>query len=257
MAFKLIEKDWDANVGEYRLIYMLDSVSDVVDLPASPAGSKAYAPASAKEYVSTCSGDWYEVQLPVGPCAELDTTDATATDADMAKGKTAYVNGVMVTGTLPTKDVIEPIHSYVKAGYVEGYGQCLYVGGIAQATNIVNKDALCEIVFPANALGTATATDVAAGKTFTSADGLKVEGVISEVKPGGWLQAIAENVVQVEDHIRAANTVGTEYILRKNGLLYMMIPKEVFGDATAEDVRVGKTFTSASGLKVVGTWDGN
>lgn len=41
-------------------------------------------------------------QLVAGTMKDIDTTNATATEADILKGYTAYVNGQLITGTIPT-----------------------------------------------------------------------------------------------------------------------------------------------------------
>lgn len=102
----------------------------------------------------------------------IDTSDATATAEDMAKGVTAYVNGEKITGTLSSYGGVE---TEVTSGSSSGShfqlsGTPFRTKCIATAkTNITYKYLLSKF-------GDATAADVSEGKTFTSAAGLKVTG---------------------------------------------------------------------------------
>ena len=53
--------------------------------------------------------------------------------------------------------------------------------------------------------------------------------------------------------IKKAITSNSEIALLSGSEVYILAPVEKFGDATAEDVAEGKTFTSSAGLKVTGT----
>lgn len=99
-----------------------------------------------------------------------DTSDANATAADIEAGKTAYVNGQKVTGNLPILgDTAVEETPQVSQGKVS-------MGGEFANKIIVAQNSKIEFLAPYSSFGTATAADVAAGKTFTGADGLLVEG---------------------------------------------------------------------------------
>lgn len=108
------------------------------------------------------------------PLRGYDTSDATVTAGDMASGVVAYGKNGKVTGTL-TK-VAQGTSQSISADEVKKISTEIYMHATFPVNVIFQAKSGLNIGAKPSEFGNATAADVAKGKTFTSAAGLKVVG---------------------------------------------------------------------------------
>lgn len=106
------------------------------------------------------------------PLRGYDTSDATVTAGDMARNVIAYGKNGKVTGTLPSVSTV-----FADATSMSKIGNVIEIDAqTTLAKRILKQNPTISITATPSDFGDATAADVAKGKTFTSAAGLKVTG---------------------------------------------------------------------------------
>lgn len=162
-------------MGVNKVVFGAVSIMDISDSTVTPG-------TLAKEAVAYgADGERIVGTMEAG----VDTSDATATAADMAEGKTAYVNGEKVTGTArdvdfnTNYDCIGTKHVNASDGKKYRYFSCS-----PERNTLFRAGHTISVKMETTELGDATAADVAKGKTFTSAAGYQVVGTM-EASSGG------------------------------------------------------------------------
>ena len=132
-----VSKTLDLTAPRYTIPAGYHSGSGVISLTAE---EKSVTPTRFSQSVEPDAGKVLS-QVTVGaiPAEYVTTTDATATSADLLTGKTAYVNGEKITGTMPDNGTVDEhfdgltaTSCEVPAGYTSG-GTVRLTGDIENA----------------------------------------------------------------------------------------------------------------------------
>lgn len=112
-----------------------------------------------------------------------DQTAGNAGTGDILSGKTAWVNGARVDGSIPVFNTMGPSGTDPRGSLTTEYGidlnaRTLWMHAPAHNAYYMREDGYPHICMDSGALGDATAQQVLQGCTFTSEHGLKAQGAM-------------------------------------------------------------------------------
>lgn len=136
----------------------------------------------------------------------IDTSDATATAADMKNGVTAYVNGEKITGTAYTRGTVNAVVDgkphYLQTGFYEGINipgdTELLPENIKSGIEIYGTTGTLEVLDTSDA--TATANDILLNKT-AYVKGEKITGTITSLEATEYIPTVTDQTINSRQYL--------------------------------------------------------
>ena len=182
------------------------------------------------------------------------TDDANATPEDMVKGSSAWVKGKKVEGNV---EVLTGIGGSGEPGIFEStFGaKLIEISYNREKPVFLKEQAKISAYAPPASFGNAKKDDVPEGVTFTSVEGVAVEGTVKKLTGLSGVGSVSGEC-DSEGHITATFYNNEPAFLYPDVEVKVKMNPSDFGNAETDDVEKGKIFTSVAGIRKVGTGKG-